>query len=169
MSTAAPDTKAIYNFKGNFDKATCQVLSAAGCDALFLERGLKLLKLSGRIELTFDLGEALNTHTLPDGSQVYDYYNGRLRLRVLTARRQSASFPETGVREIHDQMVCGILDALEERKGPFTEVNLPWYKVNTIRPLGTRSDFNVIDFEDFTDVDFALEFGIRSTAWPVAA
>lgn len=162
----APSTKQIYNFKGNLVAAVRTILVAAGWDEVRLERETAKLKQAIRQEISFDLGEAQNEAVLPDGSHVYDFYPGRLRIRITSARRPDQASALAGVRDLHDQFVCEALDALEERKAPFTTDNLPYYAVKTIRPLGTRSDLDLQFLEDFTDVEFFLEFGIRSTAWP---
>ncbi len=124
------------------------------------------MKASARKEISFDLGEALNEEVLINGKHVYDFFSARLRVRIVTSRRQAAPVPE--IVDLHDSFVADTLDLLAEEKRPFTEELLPYYAVKTLRPLGTKSDLDIIDREDFTDIDFALQFGIRSTAWPLA-
>lgn len=166
MSTVAPSTKQLYNFKGNFKAACLAINQAAGLDDSYLERTVRFVKQKARIEIYLDLGPAANTEERTDETLVYDYFSARLRLRVVTARREDQASALDEVRDIHDEFVCTLFAAYEERLQPFTEALLPYYKVNTIRPLGTRSDVDVAEWADFTDVEFLLEFGIRSTAFP---
>lgn len=163
----ATSTKHIYNFKGNFAAATAALLATYGWSDAYIERESRRLKAAVRQEITFHLGEAINEAALADGSHVYDFYAARLLVRIVTARRENQSSPDSALRNLHDQYVAETLDALEERKNPFTEELLPYYAVKTIRPLGTRSDLDLTFFEDHTEIEFALQFGIRSTAWPV--
>lgn len=168
MPTIAPTTEDIRNFKGHFRRATKSILEAGGWNASALERAMKVMQASVRQEITFDLGETMNEATLDSGTHVYDYFVARLRIRIVTSRRQNQSFAGDEARELHEKFVSQTLDLLAEEKKPFTEQLLPYYAVKTIRPMGTRSDFEILYFEDFTDVDFGLEFGIRSTAWPLS-
>lgn len=163
---SAPSTKQIYNFKGNFVAATKSILEATGMTDVYLERTLSALKSNARKEITFELGEAINESALPNGEHVYDFFAARLRIRIVTARRADQSSPVAEIRDLHDQFTCEVLAAFEEREAPFTTSNLPYYAVKTIRPLGTRSDLDLTFLEDFTDIDFEIQFGIRSDAWP---
>lgn len=169
MSTVAQSTKQLFNFKGNFKEACLAINDAAGLTDSYLERSTEFVKQKARIEINFDLGEAMNQEVLqPGGQTVYDFFNARLRHRVCTARREDQVTAVAGIRDIHDEFVSTLLATYEERLAPFTEALLPYYAVKTIRPLGTRSDLNIAFWEDFTDVEFLIEFGIRSTAWPVS-
>lgn len=163
---AAPSTQVIRNFKGNFRAAVAGILATAGWTDVMLERSSARLKTSARKEITFDLGEALNLETLDTGIRVYDFFSARLRVRIVTARRSDQTHGSDEARDLHESFVADALDLLAEDKSPFTAELLPYYTVKTLRPLGTKSDLDVLAMEDFTDVEFALEFGIRRGAWP---
>lgn len=108
----------------------------------------------------------MNQETRDSGKRAYDYFSARLRCRVVTSRRQDQALAPDEARDLHETFVAAVLDTFAEEAAPFTEALLPYYAVKKIQPLGTKSDMNVIYFEDFTDVDFLLEFGIRASAWP---
>lgn len=165
---SAPSRKQVYNFKGNIKSAAQAIIVAAGITDAYLERTNAFIKQNARVEVSFDLGEATNQEILPDQTYVYDWYSGRLRIRIVTARRQNQTSAVPEVRDIHDEFTCTVLTAFEERLQPFTEALLPYYAVKTIRPLGTRSDLDLSYMEDYTDIEFLLEFGIRPGAWPSA-
>ncbi len=160
-------TRDLRNFKGHFRVAVRTILEAAGWSDVVLERASAKLRAAARKEIAFDLGGVLNEETLPTGTHVYDFFAARLRVRIVTARRTDESFPGADATDLHERFVSEALDLLAEEKNPFSEALLPYYAVKMIRPAGTRSDFDPIYFEDFTDVDFELQFGIRSSAWPV--
>lgn len=163
---SANSTRDLRNFKGHFRAASMLAFQAAGITVAVLERSVAKLKSTVRIETSFDLGEAMNQETRDSGLRVYDYFPARLRHRIVTGRRQGQSAAADEARDLHESFVSSALDIFAEEKLPFTEAILPYYSVTTLRPLGTKSDFDVIYFEDFTDVDFHVEFGIRATAWP---
>lgn len=166
MSATAASTKDLRNFKGHFRAAARVLINAAGWDDAVLERELKKLSAVARKEISFDLGDAFNQETLENGLRVYDSFAARLRVRVVTSRRQAAPIPE--IVDLHDRFVADVLDLFTEERNPFTEAILPYYGVITLRPAGTRADLDVLEREDFTDIDFALQFCIRSSAWPLA-
>lgn len=161
-----PTTRQIRNFKANFRSATLAILTTAGITDVYLERSLAKLKKTARLEVTLDLGEALNEEVLPTGIHVYDFFAARLRIRVVTARGPLEFAPAHEAADLHEGFVADVLDLFAEEKAPFTAELLPYYTVKTLKPLGTKSDLDLVYGEDYTDVDFFMQFGIRSTAWP---
>ena len=53
-------------------------------------------------------------------------------------------------------------------EGRFTSTNLPYYAVKTIRQVGTQRDLDPRWMEDYTRIEFLVQFGIRSQAWPAS-
>lgn len=168
MPTQASSTRELRNFKGQFRSATLAILRSGLAVPVDLERGLERLKCSVRTEIAFDLGPALDQQTLPSGKKVYDFFAATLRVRIVTGRKQNQSFPGDEATDLHEIFSSNAMDLLAEEKDPFTEALLPYYAVKTIMPQGSKSDLDVLYFEDFTDIIFGLQFGIRSTAWPAA-
>lgn len=164
----AATTREVRDFKTHFRRATLGILQSAGATPVVLERARALLKSSARLEVSFDLGQALNRDTLPSGRHVYDFFAATLKVRVVTGRGEDQTNPADPAVDLHEQLTSLTLDALAEDQEPFTLENLPYYAVQFIEPAGTTSDFDPIYFEDFTDIRFSLRFGIRSTAWPSA-
>lgn len=161
----APSTEKLYDFKTNFAVATAKILAASGFTQEYLERQCARLQATLRYEISFDLGEALNEEPLANGDHVYDFYAATLRIRIVSARRPKPAGLGTELRELHDLFVARTLAQFEERRHPFDAL-LSWYAVKMIRPLGTGSGFDPLYAEDYTDISFALQFGIKSDAWP---
>ncbi len=161
----ATDIKQIFNFENAFEIATQAVLNAAGYHDAFIQGGNATLPPS-RIEITFATGEAMNETALQNGQHVYDFFSGMLTIRIVTIRPDDMPSILSGVTDLHSQWAAGVRAALQERVSPYTTSNLPWYAVKTIRPRATTRDLDPRWLEDFTKLEFYVEFGIRSTAWP---
>lgn len=161
----ATSTTSLFDFRTNFSEACVAILAAAGYNQAFLERQSSRLTAASRFEISFDLGEALNQETLDDGRKVYDFYNASLRVRIVTARVPKPTGGPDPARAVHDQFAAAVLAAFEECLQPF-DSHLTWYVVRMIRPLGTTSGFDSLYAEDFTDVAFFLQFGVKREAWP---
>lgn len=162
----AQDKKQVFNFENNFERAAQSALAAAGYNEAFIEGGKSELPPS-RLEVSFTVGEALNESTLENGDRVYDYFSGRLSVRIVTFRPEDQPSLLPGVSTLHSEWAAGVRAAMQERAAPFTRDNLPLYTVTTIRPLGSARDLDPRWLEDFTRLDFHVEFGIRPDAWPV--
>jgi hypothetical protein len=161
----APSTEHVYDLKTALCTATSQILAEGGFAQVVLERETTRLKTALRYEISFDLGEAMNQHTLDNGELVYDYFAGTLRLRLVSSRRPLAPIMEHPVRELHDRFVARTLALLEERRYPYRGI-LAWHEVKKLRPMGAQYGFDPQFIEDFTDMAFATEVGIKSDAWP---
>lgn len=162
----AQNVKQITNFNGNFQAAVQSILKAAGYADTFIERGRAELPES-RIEVSFSLGEAMNETQLRNGDLEYDFFSGRLRLRIVTVRPDDQPSLLPGVDGLHSEWSAGILATFRESQKPFTAANLPFYTVRTIRPLSVTPDLDPRWLEDFTAIELHIEFGIRADAWPL--
>lgn len=161
----ATSLKQIYNFEGAFERAVRDLLTAAGNADSFIEQSLGSLPES-RIEVTFAAGAAVNEECLANGQHVYDFFEGRLTLRIVTVRPADRASLIPGVATLHEEWAAAVRAALEERAAPFTTANLPYYAVKTIRPLATTRDLDARWLEDYTRLEFFVQFGIRSDQWP---
>lgn len=161
----ATDKVQIYAFESNFEKAVQSVLHTAGLLDSYVQ-GADVTLPESRIEITFESGEAINQAIMTDRSLVYDFFDGRLTLRIVTERpiEQRSLIP--GVANLHEEWCARVRALFEERAGPFTTTNLPHYTVRMIRPVGTQRDLDPKWLEDFTRLEFQVQFGIRSDAWP---
>ena len=159
----------LFNFERNFEVAVESILEGAGYLNAFIEQSNATLPES-RIEISFACGEAMNQALYPlDPSQeVYDFFSGQLALRVVTVRPDDKPSLIPGVGKLHEEWSAAVRMLLQERREPFTTTNLPYYAVKTIRPQTTGRDFDPRWMEDFTRLNFAIEFGIRSDAWPTS-
>jgi hypothetical protein len=157
----------IYSFENNIERAVQSVLGAAGLLDVFIQ-GANATLPESRIEIMFSSGEAMNESTYPlDTTQhIYDFFSGRLQLRIVTVRPDNQPSLVAGVSNLHEEWCANVRKILQERNSPFTASNLPYYAIKTIRPLGTQRDLDPRWLEDYTRLDFLIEFGIRSDAWP---
>ena len=165
---AATSELQLFNFEYNFERATESVLEAAGYLNTYIQGANETLPTS-RIEVTFASGQAINEalYPLDPAQEVYDFFDGRLSLRIVTERNAEAGPSLTpGVGPLHEEWAAAVRMLLQERRQPFTETNLPYYAVKTIRQIGTQRDLDPRWLEDYTRIDFLVQFGIRSTAWP---
>lgn len=162
----ATDLKQIYNFEGAFQRVARDIMQAAGYADTFIEQANDTLPES-RLEITFACGNAINESALDDGSHVYDFFEGRLAVRIVTVRPSDSSSLIPGVATLHEEWSAAVRSLFEERQAKFNETNLPLYAVKTIRPLATTRDLDPRWLEDFTRLEFFVQFGIRSYAWPV--
>jgi hypothetical protein len=160
----ASSTKELFAFENHFERAVESILKAAGYPAVFTTAAQGVLPES-RLEVTFSLGDTLNEHTLDSGQRVYDYFNASLQIRVCTERPADRPSLIPGVARLHEEFCAGVRAALEERDDPFDGL-LPYYEVRTIRPRPTSRGLDTRWLEDFTQLEFLVEFGIRSDAWP---
>jgi hypothetical protein len=164
----ATSLKQIYNFEGPFQRAFKEVMEAAGYGNVFLERSLETLPQS-RIEPIFAGGNAINEEVRPDGTHVYDFFEGRLAVRIVTDRPDNQPSIIPGVMDLHEEYAAAVRAEMEERRNPFNETNLPFYAVKTIRPLATTRDMDPRWMEDYTRLEFFVQFGIRSDQWPTGS
>lgn len=165
---AATSEIQLFNFEYNFERAVESILEGGGYLNTFIQGANATLPPS-RIEVTFASGAAINQSLYPlDPSQeVYDFFEGRLSVRIVTERTAEAG-PSLvpGVGPMHEEWAAAVRMLLQERRDPFTTTNLPYYAVKTIRQVGTQRDLDARWMEDYTRIEFAIEFGIRSQAWP---
>jgi hypothetical protein len=167
---AATSDLQLFNFEYNFERAAESILEAGGYLSTFIQGSSATLPAS-RIEVTFASGAAINQaiYPLDPAQEVYDFFEGRLSLRIVTERTAEAG-PSlvSGVGPMHEEWAAAVRMLLQERRDPFTSTNLPYYAVKTIRQVGTQRDLDPRWMEDYTRIDFAIQFGIRSPAWPAA-
>jgi hypothetical protein len=161
----ASNLKELLNFEGHFERATRDLLVAAGYADTFIQQANETLPES-RLEVTFAAGAAINEEEQADGSRVYDFFEGMLTVRIVTVRPADRPSLIVGVANLHEEFSAGVRSALLEKAAPFTTANLPHYAVKTIRPLATARDLDPRWLEDYTRLEFFVHFGIRSTAWP---
>lgn len=171
MPTQATDLVQLFAFESALEAATRSILQAAGLPDTYVTQSNAELPPS-YIEVTVQPGSGINEAVRTvgtDSTQVFDYdfYDATLTLRIVTQRTDDQPVLPSGVATQHEAWAAGVRVALREAANPYTEARLPYHAVKTIRPLGTERGLEPPPFlQDFTRLDFALQFGIRSTAWP---
>lgn len=160
------DIKQLFNYENNVELATQAILAAGGYHDAFIQGSTEKLPAS-RIEITFATGEATNEAVIANGDHVYDTFTGRLSLRIVSNRARNQPSLLAGVSRLHEEWCAGVRSLLQERVNPFTTANLPYYKIHTIRPLATLRDLDPMWMEDYTRLDYHIELGVRSDAWPI--
>lgn len=148
------------------EKAVDTLLTAAEVPTVLIPRSNDTLPES-RVEITFIPGDAANQTTLSDGRKVYDYFtNGELRVKILTFRPEQQASLITGVRDLHAQFAGEVGKALDESRCPFDPL-LPFHYVLKIRPTRPFRDFDAQFMEDFTELVYSIDYGIKENAWIV--
>lgn len=165
----ATSEKQIFNFENAIERATESILKAGGYADTFIQ-GANATLPESRIEVMFATGEAINEACYPldptGEKTIYDFYNGRLTVRIVTVRPETQASLLVGVSTLHEEWAAGVRVLLQERLAPFNTTNLPYLAVKTIKPAGTTRDLDPRWLEDFTRLDFLVQFGIKSDAWP---
>jgi hypothetical protein len=129
----ASNLKELLNFEGHFERATRDLLVAAGYADTFIQQANETLPET-RLEVTFAAGAAINEEEQADGSRVYDFFEGMLTVRIVTVRPADRPSLIVGVANLHEEFSAGVRSALLEKAAPFTTANLTHYAVKTIRP-----------------------------------
>ena len=161
---AAENEKQIWNLIGVIEAAAARILEAAEVPTVLLPRANAALP-SSRLEVSFTPGEATNQHTLADGRKVYDYFEGgELRIRLATERPETRASLIPGVGDLHAEFLAAVLEAFDESRRPFDDL-LPFHYVNTVRPGRHQRDLDSRFLEDFTELRFVVDVGVKETAW----
>ena len=165
---AATNETQIWDLISPMEKAVATLLTAANVPTVMIPRSNETLPES-RVEIMFVPGEAANVNTLSDGRKVYDYFtNGELRIKIITFRPDQQSSLLTGVRDLHAEFAGEVGKALDESGCPFDGL-LPFHYVNTIRPTRPFRDFDSQFMEDYTELVYAIDYGVKETAWIVSS
>lgn len=168
----APNLTTLFDFEGQFETAAQAILIASGIAAYISQEAEKLPLLETGI--AFDVGPAIDEPTFipkPNnwpantaGPQEYFRYNGALTLEVNVARDQNGA-TVTGVATMLSQVRAMIRAAFMRTVAPFTNSNLPYYRVTDIRPAGCTTAWRRETNVDFISLRFAITWEIQPTAW----
>lgn len=170
---AAPNLTTLFDFEGQFEQAAQAILTASGIAAYISQEALKLPGLYTGVG--FDVNPALDVleqipkpNNWPVGQaapQEYFRYTGNLDF-IAEVRRDNQGASVTGVDTMMSQLRGQLRAAFMRCVMPFTNTNLPYYRVTDIRPNGTTTGFNQIENVDFCSVRFVVTFQIQPEAWP---
>ncbi len=170
---SAPNLSALFDFEGQFETGAQAVLDTAGITA-YLSQGASKLPLL-ETGISFDLMGALDELTqIPSPSnwpagqaapQEYFRYTGSLELRVEVPRDQETP-SVMGVDTLMSQIRGQVRAAFMRCVMPFTDANLPYYRVSDIKPNGTTTGYESVRNIDFCALRFVITFAIQPTAWP---
>jgi hypothetical protein len=163
----------LLDFEGQFLNAAQAILVASGIAAYIDQQAVKLPLLSTGIGM--DVNPAIDELTQipapsnwPNGQaapQEYFRYTGNLEFRVEVPRDASAA-TITGLDALLSQIRGQIRAAMMRCVMPFTQTNLPYYRVSDIRPNGTATGYEAQRNIDFCSVRFVITWAIQPEAWP---
>lgn len=171
---AAPNLTALFDFEGQFESATQGILTASGITNDISQQGIKeelintgiALDVNPAIDELTQIPAPLNWPVGQPPPQEYFRYTGNLELRVEVARDLNAEDPGAGVDTMMST-IRGKLRALMMRCCmPYTDVNLPYYRVSDIKPNGTTTGFDSARNIDVCSLRFIITWAIKPTAWP---
>lgn len=163
----------LFDFEGQFESATQAILVATGIAAYISQQAEKMPLLSTGIGL--DVNPAIDElEQIPAPSnwtagqaapQEYFRYTGNLELRVEVPRDQNGA-SVAGVDTLMSQIRGQVRAAMMRSCMPFTQVNLPLYRVSDIKPNGTSTGYEAARNVDFCSLRFVITWAIQPTAWP---
>jgi hypothetical protein len=166
----AETTAQLLSIETAIEAATRTILDSAGLHENYLPRSADSLPRS-YIEITATLGEAINQGIHASGDTQYldwDYYQALLQIRLLTERAPENPTLPTATSQLHTTWLGGVRAALLESTCPYTEALLPYHAINMIKPLNTTRDLEPNFLHDITTLEYQLQVGIRSEAWPTS-
>ncbi len=172
----------LYDFEGQFEAAAQAILANVLINAYVTgqDEQMPLLKTA----IAFDVGPATEGKfaqlTPPDSwpttvnpvtgrayapPQEYFIYSASLEYRVEVPRDDRQPTIE-GVSSMLSQIRGKLREVMMQSVRPFTETNLPLYKVVRLRPNGSSTGQNTTGNGDVIFLRWDLTFEIRKTAWP---
>jgi len=170
----APNLTALFDFEGQFEHASTEILAGVliACYKTSDDDELPVLNVG----VSFDIGPAIEGEfaqlakptNWPVGMappQEYFRYNGALEFRIDVPRDEREP-TTTGVDTMLSQLRGKLREVMMQSVRPFTEVNLPYYKVSRIRPDGASSGESEQRNADRALLRYAITFEIRKDAWP---
>ena len=168
----APDQTALEDYEGQFEAAAVLILAASGITGYVSQQADKLPRPYTGIAV--DIGPAKDQLTFlpsPPGwtgdSPPQDYYVFPATLSlVCEVPRDANAAVDPNVANFLAELRGKVRAAFRRVLNPFSDTNLPYYKVTDIRPAGAQIGFDRARNVDFCDVRFAITFEIRPDAWP---
>lgn len=173
---SAPNIAALLDFEGNFEAAVTAVLTAAlnsAAPVYIAEQAQKMAFENAAVG--FDLGpaiEELEQIPKPDNwpadtpaPQDYFRYTGVFTVRIEVVLDQNTA-TLAGLASLAGQLRGLIRAAFMRSVMPFTDANLPYYRVSDIRPNGTNTGTLQTRNTFFTELRFLVTFAIQPAAWP---
>lgn len=164
----------LFDFEGQFEKAAEAILAGVLIDAYITSHNDQVPLVNTLI--SFDLGPAIEGKfaqlqkptNWPVGEpppQEYFLYTASLEFQVEVPRGDKAP-TVAGVDTMLSQIRGMLREEMMQCVRPFTEINLPYYKVSRIRPAGSSSGENEKRNADRAIIRYDLAFEIRKDAWP---
>jgi hypothetical protein len=170
---AATNLEELLDFEGQFERAAQAILVAVGISAYIDQQKLKLPLLNAGV--MFDVGpatEALQQIPKPASwpaglaaPQEFFQYDGQLEFRVECGRDVNSTITpdvDTALSAARAKIRANFMLSVN----PFNSTVLPFYRVSTIRPMGTSSGFEPVRNVDFTSLRFALRWVIDPACYP---
>lgn len=173
MPSQAENLAQLMDFEGNFETAGQAVMAAAGVTAYIDQQAEKIPVTN--VSLQADVGAAIDELTeipapdnWPEGMappQEYFRYPLALEFRIeVKLDANEATLP--AVLTLVGQFRGLIRAAMMRCTNPFTDQNLPLYKVSDIKPAGSTAGVTQAKNVFACVLRFTATFEIRDTAWP---
>lgn len=165
----------LFDFEGQFERAATGILRAVMIDAYSMGHDEQLPQ--DMCAVRFDVGAATENKfaqlTKPDSwpadavpPQEYFIYSATLEFRVKVPRddpEPATAGVNSKLAEVRGKLRANMMKCVD----PFRSSNLPYYKVDRIRPTGTETGpGDAHANSDVTVLRYEITFEIRKTAWP---
>jgi hypothetical protein len=170
----APNLPTLFDFEGQFENAALELLTAVVINA-YASGGDQQTAVEN-CGIQFTLGPAVEGKfaqlpkpaSWPVGEpapQEYFIYDATLEFRAEVPRDDPAPTIE-GVSSKLGEIRGKLREEMMQCVRPFTETNLPYYKVSRIRPAGSSYGENQQRNTDVAFIRYTLRLEIRPDAWP---
>jgi hypothetical protein len=164
----APDLKTLLDFEGQILPAWIQILKAAdveNVDQPFTQpldaEGKLVPKTTPCVDVILSgVTETGHKHILPDGSEMWDAWQGTLACRVYTVR---------GVDSAQQSRILSTVRLVAQQCwNLFNTELLPYHGVGLLKLSGGGPGVDPVQRLDYTEVLYLIKFNVRPDAWPVA-
>jgi hypothetical protein len=156
---SAPDLQTLFHFEDAIENCLASILTAGG---LTVHKQQSTDQLATPfVALQFTPGRATQrlkcfTSTAPR----YDAWEGSLRVEIVTERKKNGAN--------HAVIRATIRNLFYDAQAQITTDNLPWHAVTKFYETSTSPTVSHEDNFDVSSMTWAMEFQIRSTAWPIS-
>jgi hypothetical protein len=154
----APSYASLYTFEDSIEAACAAVFATAGLNCNVSASTAELA--TPRVEIQLIVNQATgHLGENPQGDGYPDFFNGTLKLAVVTKRFEDPLSPAT-----YRGKMRSLLYRFDE---VFVEELLPYHSVQEVIEIGTTFLTDAETLEDTSIVTWKIQFAIRPGAWPL--
>jgi hypothetical protein len=162
----APDLPTLLDYEGQILPAFIRILKAAdiaNVDQPFNQprasEGNLVPKTTPCVDVILsDVTPTGHQHPLPDGSSMWDAWQGMLSCRVYTVR---------GVDSAQQSRILATIRLVAQQCWQlFNSELLPYHRVGLLKEAGGAPGVDPVQRLDYTELRFQIKFNVHPDAWP---